>query len=124
MRRRPPRSTRTDTLFPYTTLFRSSDLENMDMRGHMDDNPLVAVFRGDQLERSDDDALGWDLRAGIGRNFDKLWLRSEGERRDGQLQHASTELFWSPATGPWWDRTIGMSRDYKERKSTRRKDSH
>src|SRR3546814_4162353 len=26
MRRRPPRSTRTDTLFPYTTLFRSTDL--------------------------------------------------------------------------------------------------
>src|SRR3546814_18502071 len=26
MRRRPPRSTRTDTLFPYTTLFRSSEL--------------------------------------------------------------------------------------------------
>src|SRR3546814_17436630 len=25
MRRRPPRSTRTHTLFPYTTLFRSSD---------------------------------------------------------------------------------------------------
>src|SRR3546814_3977667 len=27
MIRRPPRSTRTDTLFPYTTLFRSSDFE-------------------------------------------------------------------------------------------------
>src|SRR3546814_17326212 len=26
MRRRPPRSTRTDTLFPYTTLFRSPDV--------------------------------------------------------------------------------------------------
>src|SRR3546814_5118074 len=25
MKRRPPRSTRTDTLFPYTTLFRSAD---------------------------------------------------------------------------------------------------
>src|SRR3546814_12737121 len=25
MKRRPPRSTRTDTLFPYTTLFRSGD---------------------------------------------------------------------------------------------------
>src|SRR3546814_2117951 len=25
MKRRPPRSTRTDTLFPYTTLFRSED---------------------------------------------------------------------------------------------------
>src|SRR3546814_5537198 len=28
MIRRPPRSTRTDTLFPYTTLFRSSATEN------------------------------------------------------------------------------------------------
>src|SRR3546814_20643102 len=28
MRRRPPRSTRTDTLFPYTTLFRSVDDED------------------------------------------------------------------------------------------------
>src|SRR3546814_1680102 len=27
MRRRPPRSTRTDTLFPYTTLFRSVGVE-------------------------------------------------------------------------------------------------
>src|SRR3546814_19830210 len=26
MRRRPPRSTRTDTLFPYTTLFRSPEV--------------------------------------------------------------------------------------------------
>src|SRR3546814_5488575 len=26
MRRRPPRSTRTDTLFPYTTLFRSGEV--------------------------------------------------------------------------------------------------
>src|SRR3546814_9702759 len=28
MIRRPPRSTRTDTLFPYTTLFRSAGLRN------------------------------------------------------------------------------------------------
>src|SRR3546814_1931665 len=29
MIRRPPRSTRTDTLFPYTTLFRSSDFPSL-----------------------------------------------------------------------------------------------
>src|SRR3546814_3629562 len=29
MIRRPPRSTRTDTLFPYTTLFRSQDLQHV-----------------------------------------------------------------------------------------------
>jgi len=88
-----------------------ADLEGMDMRTHMDDNPLVAVFRGDRLEYGDGDALGWDLRAGIGRNFDKLWLRSEGERGDGRLDHASSELYWSHATGPWWDRTLGLRHD-------------
>src|SRR3546814_18093475 len=33
MNRRPPRSTRTDTLFPYTTLFRSAG-ELVEVRGH------------------------------------------------------------------------------------------
>src|SRR3546814_1578575 len=32
MIRRPPRSTRTDTLFPYTTLFRSRDLRSWRLR--------------------------------------------------------------------------------------------
>src|SRR3546814_263412 len=32
MIRRPPRSTRTDTLFPYTTLFRSEDLKPSDFK--------------------------------------------------------------------------------------------
>src|SRR3546814_3088821 len=31
MIRRPPRSTRTDTLFPYTTLFRSLALDSLDV---------------------------------------------------------------------------------------------
>src|SRR3546814_1222702 len=34
--RRPPRSTRTDTLFPFTTLFRSYVLNLMDTPGHVD----------------------------------------------------------------------------------------
>src|SRR3546814_20040194 len=33
MIRRPPRSTRTDTLFPYTTLFRSARLRHLADRG-------------------------------------------------------------------------------------------
>src|SRR3546814_13103331 len=35
MIRRPPRSTRTDTLFPYTTLFRSGDAEHPTNRGRL-----------------------------------------------------------------------------------------
>src|SRR3546814_10197490 len=51
MRRRPPRSTRTDTLFPYTTLFRSglsvSRSEGKDWRA----TPASAAATGDALAK-------------------------------------------------------------------------
>ena len=95
------------------------DLGGMDMRDHMDENPLVALLRVDQLEWNRDDApdwstLGWSMRASIGGNFDKLWLRSEGEKRDGGDTHGNAELLWSHATGPWWDRVVGLRSDFGE----------
>src|SRR3546814_9109690 len=44
MRRRPPRSTRTDTLFPATTLFRSEALDGFAGGGEL--APVGAVARG------------------------------------------------------------------------------
>src|SRR3546814_379694 len=51
MIRRPPRSTRTDTLFPYTTLFRSFDLD--ELRDELSDfaQPEKKVGRGPREER-------------------------------------------------------------------------
>src|SRR3546814_8740203 len=47
MIRRPPRSTRTDTLFPYTTLFRSPGRPDHLLGPH----PFVELFRRDEAER-------------------------------------------------------------------------
>src|SRR3546814_13581381 len=44
MIRRPPRSTRTDTLFPYTTLFRSREL----VEQRLDDRRLAGAARAGQ----------------------------------------------------------------------------
>src|SRR3546814_12232234 len=57
MRRRPPRSTRTDTLFPYTTLFRSGILERADHLlavGHEVGRQVAAV----ELHAVDDVEIG------------------------------------------------------------------
>src|SRR3546814_15492459 len=48
MIRRPPRSTRTDTLFPYTTLFRSNGFrldgkKSFVLHGHVADMSIVAA---------------------------------------------------------------------------------
>src|SRR3546814_3694474 len=47
MIRRPPRSTRTDTLFPYTTLFRSIDttLKSDRCLDDLDSNEQIVVYR-------------------------------------------------------------------------------
>src|SRR3546814_8503945 len=47
MIRRPPRSTRTDTLFPYTTLFRSTVIHGLLRRGfHVPADMSIAGFGG------------------------------------------------------------------------------
>src|SRR3546814_15647960 len=67
MIRRPPRSTRTDTLFPYTTLFRSA---GVDQRGRDDRqrSAFLDIARGAEetlrtLERIGVDAAGEHLRS-------------------------------------------------------------
>src|SRR3546814_2170207 len=56
MSRRPPRSTRTDTLFPYTTLFRSG----VDMAGAAGQRVVPLGHEGDRLA-----LLVGDLLAGV-----------------------------------------------------------
>src|SRR3546814_5350451 len=53
MIRRPPRSTRTDTLFPYTTLFRSDPLGKLTHRGsRLQMANLLEIIPGDTDEGS------------------------------------------------------------------------
>src|SRR3546814_1624564 len=73
MIRRPPRSTRTDTLFPYTTLFRSPD--DGGHRRRRRDEARFSLFRaGDAHRRRDRGALREEL-------LFRARLRKGGRRR-------------------------------------------
>src|SRR3546814_9334501 len=50
MHRRPPRSTPTDTLLPYTTLFRSPGRGRAGRRGRSPDLRVACLARGRRLE--------------------------------------------------------------------------
>src|SRR5881628_3100971 len=94
MIRRPPRSTRQSTLFPYTTLFRSGMLRHRLLRvldeveEHLSDLVLVGVHGRDRREFGDDsDAIPVELVAlrpehplhlvqeGTRPALGRLWLR-------------------------------------------------
>src|SRR3546814_7784224 len=83
MIRRPPRSTRTDTLFPYTTLFRSlEDLRDerarsVVHRGDVDGGVLVLERGGDGVEC---------LRQGCGRIHLERTVGFRSEEHTSELQ--------------------------------------
>lgn len=90
------------------------DLHGMDMRDHMDDDPFVAMLQVDQLEwrdGGDANTVGWDVRGWAGYSFNRAWLRSEGERRDGHTEHGKVELLWGHAFDAWWDVVAGVRHD-------------
>src|SRR3546814_1308142 len=75
MIRRPPRSTRTDTLFPYTTLFRSGDRQ---------ERPRGAGSAGSLSARWGEDSLSLRHHAG-GRSVDQLG-GTRSEEHTSELQ--------------------------------------
>src|SRR3546814_13712187 len=100
MIRRPPRSTRTDTLFPYTTLFRSllsdktlrsrlgNEIAKTDVKGVLHDDAKTAL--GNLDERFGKRALPTDLSLGLVGG-----PRSE-ERRVGKECDSTCRSRWSP----------------------------
>src|SRR3546814_1339175 len=96
MIRRPPRSTRTDTLFPYTTLFRAAadlylDLRGEPLRDHermrgsdmvkglYDDSEEIQAFRNHRLQSTA------ELRAKLGRVSAGAYASLRRDRKSTRL---------------------------------------
>ncbi len=88
--------------------------EAMDRVMDMRDDPLLGMFKLDQFERAHSDdasATDWEAEAWIGHDFNKLWLRTEGERESG-VTDARVEAFWDHAFASYWDWQIGVRHDF------------
>src|SRR3546814_1736975 len=83
MIRRPPRSTRTDTLFPYTTLFRSRIGRTVKFISHA---PLYAIYRRGFLPSVECEAL-----TGAGA-LDELTLSETTTRSKFRSEEHTSEL--------------------------------
>src|SRR3546814_14230073 len=80
MTRRPPRSTRTDTLFPYTTLFRSQEIRMHEFIDSSDD--VLALAVSGKITGSDLDAIMTRLDSAMARH-EKVHMFVETRTIDG-----------------------------------------
>src|SRR3546814_5452022 len=89
MLRRPPRSTRTDTLFPYTTLFRSDDFAGFAARlARLIGDPASCRAMG--AKSANLDFARWDARA-MTREIESVYrnLLSMPAQRGRSEEHTS-----------------------------------
>ncbi len=81
-----------------------------------EDDPLIAMFKLDQLELRDTDAgntTAWKADAWAGYDLNKLWLKTEGEYHQGETEEAELQLLYSRAHSSFWDAQIGVRRDFR-----------
>ncbi len=81
----------------------------------MEDDPLLTKVMINKLEITDNDKEGnptlvWEADAWIGKDLNKVWLKSSGERNDGK-QETSTSALYSRAIDPYWDFQVGLLHD-------------
>ena len=85
--------------------------------GHeVHDTALNSFFIFEKLEWQDADdgsALNWEAQGWIGGDVDRLWLRSEGERNNGETEEAEVHALWGHSISPWWDLVGGVRQDFK-----------
>lgn len=77
------------------------------------EDPFNRSVLFDVLELRDSDDLSWDASAWLGHAFNRLAIRTEGERVDSGTERAELELLWSHSFARWWDVVAGARADFE-----------
>jgi copper resistance protein B len=89
--------------------------KEMSVMMQMDDTALTSKVLFDQLEwrnTAAGNAAVWDAEAWYGGDYNKIWLRSEGERVAGTTQNARADLLWDHTFTRWWSLQAGGRQDF------------
>jgi copper resistance protein B len=81
-----------------------------------DADPLLTMVNIEELEWRDTDAdnvVAWDAEAWIGRDRDKLWLKSEGETSSDETEEFELQLLYGRPIAPNWDIQLGWRGDFQ-----------
>ena len=67
------------------------------------DDPLLTMVNIDQLEQrnGDEDPFVFEAQAWIGYDLDKVWLKTEAERVEGENESVELQLLYSKAISPF-----------------------
>lgn len=59
-----------------------------------------------------EDALAWKFDGWVGGDFNRVWLKSEGEAPDGGQSHFELQAMYSRLVAPFWELQAGVRYDH------------
>jgi copper resistance protein B len=84
---------------------------------HMHGSAPFGMLLIDQLEAfhsRDANGQNWEAQGWYGSDSDKLWVRTEGERRRGKFDDDDLEAFWNHNIAAYWSTQLGVRQDLGE----------
>lgn len=91
--------------------------------GHMEeakhdhgDNPVLVYGAIDHLETAldeEEEAYALDAQGWIGKDLDKLWLKTDLEVVEGEVEESELQLLYGRAIAAYWDLQLGLRHDNK-----------
>ena len=94
----------------------ATDVPYLYKKPKMEDDPLLTKFKLELLEVHDTDdesPVTWEAEAWVGKDINKLWFKTEGERVNGETEEFELQALYSRAIDPYWDFQVGLRRDFK-----------
>ncbi len=88
---------------------------SLSFAGGIPDDPVVFKVMGEVESRSTQGSNPkvWGIDAWVGKDLEKFWIKSEGEKVDGKIAEAELQLLYSKAVSPYWDLQVGIKKDFK-----------
>ena len=80
------------------------------------DDPLLLTVILDQMETRDatgDNTFSWDGEGWLGKDLNKFWFKTEGERTAGNTDDAELQFLYSKAIDRYWDFQLGVRYDFE-----------
>jgi len=81
------------------------------------DDQILTFFQAEQLEyrlKDGRESLNWDAQGWVGEDYNKLWIKAEGEKVfGGGLEEAEVQLLYSRMIADFWDLQIGGRYDIR-----------
>lgn len=72
----------------------------------------VLVNRLESTHAKAGSGMDWDVEGWVGRDYNRLWVKSEGARRGGRTEDGRLELLWSKPVAAFWDVQAGVRHDF------------